>query len=139
MNGVPDWSRRDYDEMIASSLSGSVVGGGVGYIWRGPFAIVPGMMTYALLGGMGQAVYTRLRHWRQEAALNKRGYESVTYRDILAGKVENNWGQIDPFQMLFSWVYQVNSRLGNKLARLSMLLIGLHRLLMLLIWSTGTN
>ncbi|KAJ3103426.1 hypothetical protein HDU97_010172 [Phlyctochytrium planicorne] len=62
--------RRDYDEMIATVTSGTIVGGGLGHIWRGPRSIPMGMLVYGLLAATSQYTYTTFRRWRL-----KQGFE----------------------------------------------------------------
>lgn len=99
---------RDWDEMASTLAAGSTVGMGIGYFWRGPKAIIPGILTYSLIAGFGQAVYTRLRHYRQTLALEHSiapPEEPFRFRELLKTKsMESNYGEIDPIQMLMGWV-----------------------------------
>ncbi|KAJ3194911.1 hypothetical protein HK101_001583 [Irineochytrium annulatum] len=69
--GVPNLLMRDKDELIASAISGTLVGGS--------FGGSAGIPAYALVYGVGCAAaqwsYTLLRHWRLRAAMQQRDDE----------------------------------------------------------------
>ncbi|CAH1756053.1 8651_t:CDS:10 [Entrophospora sp. SA101] len=56
---------RDIDELISSSMAGGVTGGLLSSIAR----IIPGFLTFSLMCGTGQFVYTKLYRLRQDLIL----------------------------------------------------------------------
>ncbi|KAJ3412977.1 hypothetical protein HDV05_008692 [Chytridiales sp. JEL 0842] len=65
---IENWKLRDKDEFIASMGSGTVVGLGAGYIWRGPVAMPAGALMYGIVAGSLQLAVTAFRRQRQEWA-----------------------------------------------------------------------
>ncbi|KAJ3333505.1 hypothetical protein HDU76_007271 [Blyttiomyces sp. JEL0837] len=63
---------RDKDEFIATTISGTLMGGFLGQVWRGPRGIPAGMLTYGFLASAGQVSFTLFRRLRQDAALRNR-------------------------------------------------------------------
>ncbi|KAI9203584.1 uncharacterized protein BJ171DRAFT_137034 [Polychytrium aggregatum] len=61
---------RDKDELISTATAGSIIGAGLGLLWRGPMAVIPGSVMYALLTASGQMGYTYLRHYRQRVGVD---------------------------------------------------------------------
>lgn len=102
-NGVADYTRRDYDDMYSSLIAGSILGSGAGFMQRGKWGILPGILGYGFIAGAGQAIYSKLRHFRQQVALRPEKESGFTFRDVLEGKTGDSFGEIDPFQMLFAW------------------------------------
>ncbi|KAJ3069323.1 hypothetical protein HDU98_007634 [Podochytrium sp. JEL0797] len=66
--GRLNWRHRDADEMRASIVAGSVVGGGLAYYTRGSLAVIGGGIMFGTLSAVGQYAYTYFRHARQDAA-----------------------------------------------------------------------
>ncbi|KAJ3280670.1 hypothetical protein HDU79_011447 [Rhizoclosmatium sp. JEL0117] len=65
--GRRNWRHRDGDEMLASTVAGSVVGGGLAYYTRGSLAVIGGGIMFGTLAAVGQYAATKFRHARQEA------------------------------------------------------------------------
>ncbi|KAI8902733.1 hypothetical protein BC833DRAFT_572318 [Globomyces pollinis-pini] len=63
--------RRDWDEFLASTISGAVVGGGLGYSWRGPLAILPVGLVYSGLMATLQSGVLVARNYRVSVALSR--------------------------------------------------------------------
>nr|CAG8442307.1 14827_t:CDS:2 [Entrophospora candida] len=60
---------RDIDELISSSMAGGVTGGLLSSMARGQKGIIPGFLTFSLMCGTGQFVYTKLYRLRQDLIL----------------------------------------------------------------------
>ncbi|KAI9015016.1 hypothetical protein BC832DRAFT_547115 [Gaertneriomyces semiglobifer] len=71
-NGLDSFKFRDKDDLIASISSGAIVGAGLGFVWRGPRAIIAGSLMYAALACGGQAIYSLMHHYRIKSALQQR-------------------------------------------------------------------
>ncbi|KAI8848505.1 hypothetical protein BC829DRAFT_393711 [Chytridium lagenaria] len=114
---VPNLLVRDKDEMIASTLSGAVVGGGLGYIWRGPRSIPIGMLVYGSLATLLQFTATSLRHYRQSLSLTLETPSTSTPPSTLLSKWQTlprftsnpthepvGRFEIDPLGSLVGWI-----------------------------------
>ncbi|KAI9328520.1 hypothetical protein BDR26DRAFT_53024 [Obelidium mucronatum] len=66
--GRLNWKHRDSDDMLASVVGGSVVGGGLAFYTRGSLAVVGGGIVFGTLSAIAQFGFTQFRHARQEAA-----------------------------------------------------------------------
>lgn len=73
---------RDKDDVIASMISGGVVGGGLGLLWRGPKAIIAGSLMYSAIATGLQTVYLLGHHWRLNKALQQHIQESSPNQEI---------------------------------------------------------
>lgn len=60
---------RSKTDLFASILSGTILGCGIGFIWRGPFAIVPVGIVHGFGAGVGQSIYTLFDNWRIKKAI----------------------------------------------------------------------
>lgn len=58
-------------DLLASAWSGGVVGGGIGWIWRGRWAVVPVALIHALGAGLGQSIVTIFDTWRIKQAISR--------------------------------------------------------------------
>ncbi|KAJ3124502.1 hypothetical protein HK098_001113 [Nowakowskiella sp. JEL0407] len=60
---------RDNNELLATTLSSSLLGSVLAYNWRGLPAVPAGLLVYSSLGFISQKSLISLRHWRQSIAL----------------------------------------------------------------------
>ncbi|KAJ3032604.1 Mitochondrial inner membrane protease atp23 [Rhizophlyctis rosea] len=112
---MSSFTTRTKDEMIASSMAGAVVGGGLGYVWRGPYATPAGAVMYGLIAAIGQAGVSTWHHYR----LNKSFFlesggvevEKVPWYTKLKQLNENAWlevGRTEPDPAKSKWWDPVN-------------------------------
>ncbi|KAL2915271.1 hypothetical protein HK105_205136 [Polyrhizophydium stewartii] len=78
LGGVESLSRKDRDDMIATTTAGLATGAMAGYIWRGPLAIPSGALMYACVAAAGQAGISWLRNVRLEAAVAEMRKQSAS-------------------------------------------------------------
>jgi hypothetical protein len=55
------------------------------------------------VAGAGQVIFTNLRHYRQNLCLKDRK-DGFSLRDVLEGRSNYNFNEIDPIQMGFVWM-----------------------------------
>ncbi|KAJ3033433.1 Mitochondrial inner membrane protease atp23, partial [Rhizophlyctis rosea] len=67
--GISSFTTKNKDDMIASSISGAVVGGTIGNMWRGPPAIPAASLMYALIASAGQLGITQWHAYRLNQSL----------------------------------------------------------------------
>ena len=104
-------------DLLASAWSGGVVGGGIGWIWRGKWAVVPVALVHALGAGLGQSIVTIFDTWRIKQAIS---------RLVLLDQTHSLHGQVDdasataaktPFHSKSQsvWAYNLDTSLKPKL------------------------
>jgi hypothetical protein len=102
---------KDRNDMIASVVSGTFLGFGAGYLWGGPWAILPAGIVHAFLGATTQLFFTKFRYWRLEksleyaepAAVSKRWNVDVFRADATPyDRREDN--TFDPAKYLFNGI-----------------------------------
>ncbi|KAJ3276002.1 hypothetical protein HDV01_006172 [Terramyces sp. JEL0728] len=102
----------DRDELLASTISGSICGSAIGYLWRRSPAIIPGAIIYSLVAASGQSVFIGIRNWRINIALQREKQPLEPITDPFSkykGGVFINTGEIeptefDPARKVFSFV-----------------------------------
>ncbi|KAI8816388.1 uncharacterized protein EV422DRAFT_545850 [Fimicolochytrium jonesii] len=67
--GIDSFRMRNKDELVASIASGAVVGAGLGFVWRGPKAIIAGSVMYSLIACSTQTIYLLFRQYRLRQGL----------------------------------------------------------------------
>ncbi|KAJ3007543.1 hypothetical protein HKX48_009060 [Thoreauomyces humboldtii] len=73
--GLDSFRTRNKDELIASIVSGAVVGAALGALWRGPKAMIAGSLMYATISCGGQALFLTARQWRLREGLKQRAQD----------------------------------------------------------------
>ncbi|KAI8975342.1 hypothetical protein BDF20DRAFT_600397 [Mycotypha africana] len=67
--GLKNSVTKDHDAMLSSTLAGTMTGGLVNGIFKGPRAALPSAVVMGALCSGLQFVYTKVNHWRQEAII----------------------------------------------------------------------